>query len=69
MNKEALVRRRDGKYEEDLGDNWTVEYSENRDTGLWEAEVFKHNVPEWHGVGYESLEDARAAALNFYEQS
>lgn len=69
MNQETMVHRRDGKYEERLGSIWLAEYSENNETGLWEVELFKHDVPQWHGLGFESLDEARAAVRNFYDQA
>lgn len=69
MNNNSLDKRLDGKYEERLSESWLVEYSENPDTGLWEVEVFKNDVPEWHSLDYDSLEEARAAARDFYNQA
>jgi hypothetical protein len=69
MNQDTLVRRRDGKLEERVGEDWVAEYSENSDSGLWEAEVFKHDVPEWHGLDFGTLEQARAPVWNFHDQS
>ena len=63
-----LVKRPDGKHEEELGENWVAEYTENPRTGLWEVDIMKHDVPEWHSTDYESLEDARQAARDHYEQ-
>jgi len=69
VNEDAIMKRLDGKYEERLSEVWVVEYSENPGTGLWEVEIFKHDVPEWHSIDFESLEDARQAAYNFYNQA
>ena len=69
MNSDPLVKRHDGKYEERLSENWLVEYSENSDTGLWEVEVFKNDVPEWHSLDFDSLEEARESAREFYNQA
>ncbi len=69
MKDDALVKRLDGKYEERLSEVWVVEYSENHGSGLWEVEIFKNNVPEWRSIDFESLEDARQAAYNFYDQA
>ena len=68
MSTEPLVKRPDGKYEESLGDIWVAEYAENSETDLWEVEVLKHDVPEWQTSGYVSLEDARQAAHDYYDQ-
>ena len=69
MNDDALVKRLDGKYEERLSGTWVAEYSENPGTSLWEVEVFKNDVPEWRSMDFESLEDARQAVYNFYNQA
>ena len=69
MNNDPLVKRLDGKYEERLSETWLVEYSESPDTGLWEVEVFKNDVPEWRGLDFDSLEDAQQAAYDFYNQA
>ena len=69
MNTDPLVKRLDGKYEERLSESWLVEYSENSETGLWEVEVFKNDVPEWHSLDFDSLEEAREAAREFYNQA
>lgn len=64
----TITKRLDGKYEEGLDESWIVEYLEHPATGLWEVEVFKHNVAEWHGTDFASLEEAREAARYFYDQ-
>lgn len=64
-----LVKRRDGKYEERFDENWMAEYSENPATGLWEVELFRHDVAEWHELDLDSLDDARAAAADFFKQA
>jgi hypothetical protein len=69
MTKETIVKRKDGKYEEILGEAWTAEYYEDPETGLWQVEIFKHDVAEWHNTNYESLEVARVAAHDFYNQA
>ncbi len=65
---EPLVKRTDGKYEESLGEILVAEYAENPESGLWEVEILKHDVSEWHTIGYASLEDARQAAHDYYDQ-
>lgn len=69
MNNDRLIKRRDGKYEESLSEIWLAEYCENPETGLWEVEIFKSDVAEWYSLDYLSLEDARQAAYNFYDQA
>lgn len=64
----TVTRRTDGKYEERLDEVWLAEYSEHPDTGLWQVEIFKHDVAEWHGTEYPSLEEAKQAAHEFYNQ-
>ena len=65
---EPLVKRPDGKYEESMGEILVAEYAENPETGLWEVEILKNDAPEWHTIGYASLEDARQAAHDYYDQ-
>lgn len=65
---EPLVKRTDGKYEESLGEVLVAEYAENPESGLWEVEILKHDLPEWHAIGYASLTDARQAAHDYYDQ-
>lgn len=67
MNQE-LVTRPDGKIEERLADIWSAEYAQDAETGLWEVVVFKHDVAEWRGEGYASIQDAQAAAHERYHQ-
>jgi hypothetical protein len=68
MNAE-LTRRAGGTYEEVLAGRWTAEYAEDPATGLWEAIVLKHDATEWRETGYATIEDARRAAHEFYDQS
>ena len=68
MLTEPIVKRTDGKYEETLGDIWVAEYAENSETDLWDVEVLKHDVAEWQTSGYASLEEARQAAHDCYDQ-
>ncbi len=63
-----VTKRIDGKFEEDLGNNWTAEYFEAYETGLWRVELFIHDVPEWVSDGYLSLEEARQAVRNHFNQ-
>ena len=65
---DVVVERADGKFEESLGGTWTAEYAEDPETGLWVAEVFKHDVPEWRESGYATLEECRQGARDFYDQ-
>lgn len=68
MLTEPVVKRTDGKYEETLGDTWVAEYAENSETDLWDVEVLNHDVVEWQTSGYASLEQARQAAHDYYDQ-
>lgn len=63
-----LTKRIDGKYQEDLGNSWIAEYFEAPGTGLWRVELFVHDVPEWVSDGYLSLDEARQAARNHFNQ-
>lgn len=69
MNDDVLNKRRDGKYEERLNEIWVAEYCENPDTGLWEVEIFKSDVAEWYSLDFISLDDARKAAYDYYNQA
>jgi hypothetical protein len=68
MLTEPVVKRTDGKNEETLGDTWVAEYAENSETDLWDVEVLNHDVAEWQTSGYASLEQARQAAHDYYDQ-
>jgi hypothetical protein len=68
MNAE-LRRRPAGTYEEVLADGWTAEYAEDPATGLWNVVVLRHDTAEWREAGYATIEDARQAARDFYDQS
>jgi hypothetical protein len=64
----TLIKRPDGKYEESMGEIWIAEYAENTESGLWEVEILKHAVSEWQDGDYASLDDARTAAHDYYNQ-
>lgn len=64
---DTVRRRRDGIYEETLGEQWRGEYSESPDTGLWVATIYRHDTSEWRKHGFASLEDARQAAREYYD--
>ena len=61
-----LVKRRDGKYEEILGENWVAEYYEDPESSLWQVELFKRDALEWVSTSHASLEQAQQAAYNYY---
>jgi hypothetical protein len=65
---EALRKTRDGTFEETFGAPWSAEYAEDAANGLWRVVVYRHDVIEWRGHGYASLEEARRAAEEFYRQ-
>jgi len=62
----SITKRPDGVYEETLSDNWYAEYKEDEEYGLWTVDLYKHDVPEWHDVDFESLEEAARAAHDYY---
>lgn len=62
----GLIEQANGVFREMLNGSWYVEYSADPDTGLWQANVFKHDVAEWKNMDFESLEDARQAVEEFY---
>lgn len=64
----SVIKRPDGLYEEVLSDIWSAEYSEEADSGLWQVTLFKHDVPEWREGEFDSLDDAVAAARNYYDE-
>lgn len=64
----GLTRRADGILEETFNPPWYAEYLEDADTGLWQVRVFKRDVRAWTDTGLESLDEARQAALDFYDQ-
>lgn len=64
----GLIEQGNGVFREMLNGSWYVEYSENPDTGLWQADVFKNDVAEWKNMDFESLEEARQAVVEFYTQ-
>ncbi|WP_455222947.1 hypothetical protein [Kaarinaea lacus] len=66
MQETALRKRVDGKYEEQLGNNWTAEYCEDPINGLIEVEILHHDVSEWFSSSYESLEEAQEAAHEYF---
>jgi hypothetical protein len=67
---ESSIRlRRDGKYEERLDDWHTAEYFEDPQTGLWRADVYHHESPEWTSTDHGSLEEAARAAREYVDQS
>jgi hypothetical protein len=68
MNDDGLWKRVDGKYQEGLDGDWQAEYSEDPETGLWSATVFRHDVTEWQSHGFAALDDARRAAREFYDR-
>ena len=62
------LKRQDGKYEERFSDTWLAVYSEEPANGLWQVEVFRHDLPEWMDTDYDSLEEAQQAARDYYDQ-
>ena len=65
----SITQREDGVYEETFSDAWYAEYFEDPGSGLWRANLFKHDVAEWREDDFESLEEAAAAARDYYAQS
>jgi len=64
----GLTRRADGTYEQRLGDPWTAQYLEDPGSGLWRAELFRHDVPAWVSIDHESLDDAAQAVRDHLDQ-
>lgn len=65
---ERLIGADNGVVREHFSSVWYAEYSEDLDSGLWQAELFKHDVPEWREPGLASLSEAREAARAYYDQ-
>ncbi len=65
---ERLIGTDKGVVRERFSPQWYAEYSEDPDSGLWQAELFKHDVPEWREPGLASLGEAREAARYYYDQ-
>jgi len=66
MQDTAPRKRLDGKYEEQLGNHWIAEYSEDPVNGLIEVEILHRDVSEWYSSSYESLEEAQEAAHEYF---
>lgn len=62
------IKRRDGKYEQRLGEKWIAVYAEDPATSLWQVEIFNHDVPEWRDIAYVTLTEASQSAKNYYDQ-
>lgn len=67
MPESLIVKRQDGKYEEELDDIWIAEYFEEPQTGLIRVEIFCHNVSKWVGTDLPSLEEAQKVAHDYYD--
>jgi len=63
-----IVKRLDGKYEQQLGGRWLAEYFEDAQTGLWHVEVFLSDVVEWNAMDIPSLDEAQQAAQTYVVQ-
>jgi hypothetical protein len=66
MQEIMLCKRVDGKYEEKLDDHWIAEYFEDPMNGLFEVEIFHHDVSRWFAANYASLEEAQEAAREYF---
>jgi|GEM_PF-419348 hypothetical protein len=64
-----LTKAQNGVLREQFNASWYADYSEDPNSGLWRAEVYKHNVPEWCEVDLESLRVAMELARDFYQQA
>lgn len=65
---DTCIKRPDGKYEERFSEMWVAEYAEDPATSLWHVEIFKHDLSEWRSIDHTSLQEARQAARDFYDQ-
>lgn len=64
-----LIKGQNGVLREQFSASWYADYSEDPNSGLWRAEVYKHDVPEWCEVDLESLRVAMELARDFYQQA
>ena len=62
-----LHRRRDGIHEEVFNDTWHAEYAEDASNGLWRVDLFRDETSQWRSDGFDALETARKAALDFIQ--
>lgn len=63
-----VVPQANGKYAQQLGDKWFAEYFEDPQTGLWRAEIYHRDVPEWLSVDHTSVQEAARAAREYFDQ-
>ena len=63
-----IALQSNGKRVQQLGEKWTVEYFEDPANGLWRAELFHREVPEWVSVNHASLQEAARAAREYLDQ-
>jgi len=63
-----VVRSEHGIISEVFSHDWRAEYTEDPKTGLWNVELFKHDVSKWVAIDQVSLACARECARNFYDQ-
>ena len=68
MPEYLITKRLDGKYEQRIGDKWTIEYWEDSRTDLWRAEVFHKDVAKWVSDGHLSLDEAGQAVRDYLDQ-
>lgn len=62
-------RRADGVYIEGFDDTWTAEYLEDAETGLWRVDMLRLDASHWRQEDFDSLEEARKAAVEFYNDA
>ena len=63
-----IALQSNGKRVQQLGEKWTAEYFEDAASGLWRAELFHREVPEWASVNHASLEEAARAVREYLDQ-
>jgi hypothetical protein len=68
LDMPPVCQRIDGVFEETFNEVWSAEYAEDETNGLWRVDIFKEEVPEWQALDFDSLEAAREAAQDCYNQ-
>lgn len=65
----SYFRRADGSYLEIFDNVWTAEYAEDTRTRQWRADILRRGSSHWRRTDFASLDDARRAALDFYNDN
>lgn len=63
-----ITLQSNGKRVQQPADRWVAEYFEDPASGLWRAELFHREVPEWVSVNHSSLQEAARAVREYLAQ-